>query len=103
MLNMKKLVSALALSTVALTTAPMVMADDDYIYQQNKAQYISHEKAAQIAKAQVKDSQVKNVEFDYESYHGATFDVELFTGQGIEYDVKVDAKTGKVLKVKRDY
>lgn len=102
-MNLKQLIATATLSTVAMFTAPMAMADnDDYIYQQNQASYISHEKAGQIAQAQVKGSMIEDVEFEHSQYRGAYFDVELVTQNGMEYDVKVDAKTGKVLLVKQD-
>lgn len=103
MLNLKQLISATVIATATLTTAPAVFADnDDRIYQQNKAQYISKKQAGQIAQQQIKNSKVKKVEFDHDSHYGATFDVELINAQGVEYDVKVDAKTGKILAQDHD-
>lgn len=71
-------------------------------YQKNQSQYISHEQAAQAAVAQVTGGQAGDVDFEYNPWRGAHFDVEVY-GQNGEYDVIVDAKTGKVLSVRRDY
>lgn len=103
MLNLKTLMTAVVVATATLTTTPVVLADDDdrRIYQQNKAQYISHQKAGQIAKNRVKNSRVVKVEFDHDDGI-ATYQVELRTNSGIQYDVKINAKTGKVIRVERD-
>ena len=45
---------------------------------------------------------MEDVEFDKE-YNGAFFDVELRDAQGREYDVRVNAETGKVVYSRRDY
>lgn len=104
MFNFKKLMTVVVISTVALTTTPIALADDDddrRIYQQNKAQYISKQKATQIAKNRVKNSHVKKVEFDHDDGI-ATYKVELRTKSGVEYDVKINAKTGKIIHVDRE-
>ncbi|MFA9486241.1 PepSY domain-containing protein [Moraxella haemolytica] len=99
---MKRIISTLALSVFAMSFTATASADEDRrIYQQNKAQYISHAKAGEIAKAHVKGTAVKQVEFDHDRMYGAHFDVEIITAQG-EYDVKVDAKSGKVISSKFD-
>lgn len=103
MFNLKQIISATVIATATLTTAPAVFADnDERIYQQNKAQYISKKQAGQIAQKQIKNSKVKKVEFDHDSHYGATFDVELVNAQGMEYDVKVNAKTGKIIAQDHD-
>lgn len=95
---MKHILSALVLSTAAALFAAPAMADDDArIYEQNKDQYI---KAGEIAKAHVKGVSVKKVEFDHDNLLGAHFDVEVLADRDVEYDVSVDARTGKVLKSK---
>lgn len=99
---MKRILTTLALSATAMTFAMSASADDDQrIYKQNKAQYISLAKAGEIAKAHVKGSAVKQVKFDHDSTYGAHFDVDVATAQG-DYDVSVDAKSGKVLKSELD-
>ncbi|WFF38813.1 PepSY domain-containing protein [Moraxella nasibovis] len=99
---MKKLLTALTLAATAITAAPAMADDDARIYERNKAQYITHDKAGEIAKSHVNGSVVKKVEFDHSRRLGAHFDVDVITAQGVEYDVSVDAKTGKVLKSKID-
>lgn len=90
-------------TTLMMTAAAPAFADyDDYLYQKNQSQYISHEQAAQAAVAQVTGGQAGDVDFEYNPWRGAHFDVEVY-GQNGEYDVVVDAKTGKVLSVRRDY
>lgn len=127
MFNLKKLMTVAVIATTTLTVAPVVLADDDdddrrvykqkatpamladdddddddrRIYQQNKAQYISKQKAIQIAKNRVKNSQVKKAKFDHDN-GVATYKVELRTKSGVEYDVKINAKTGKIIDVDND-
>ncbi|WP_329091942.1 MULTISPECIES: PepSY domain-containing protein [unclassified Streptosporangium] len=63
--------------------------------------YISSRKAVQIAKKRVPGARVSDVEREWE--HGQrAWKVELHKGAW-EYDVYVSAKTGKIIKLKRDY
>ncbi|GAA4199871.1 hypothetical protein GCM10022252_52280 [Streptosporangium oxazolinicum] len=63
--------------------------------------YISSRKAVQIAKKRVPGARVSKVERDWE--HGQrVWEVELRKGAW-EYDVYVSARTGKIIKLKRDY
>ncbi|MDO4777067.1 MAG: PepSY domain-containing protein [Cardiobacteriaceae bacterium] len=100
MLTLKKNLLALM---AAATIATPALADDDYrYYEQNRSQYISHDQAAEAAlKAVGKNGRVMEVEFDHD-WHGDHFDVEVLA-EGREYDVIVDAKTGKVLSSRLDY
>lgn len=94
----------------AVFVAPVAMADDDYddddrhrrTQVQNKGNYISAQKAGQIARSQVKNSRIKSIDFDHDGRYGAVYEVELYAGHS-EYDVKVNAKTGKVIYIKRDH
>lgn len=112
-----KIVSLPALLVMALY-APSALADDDYddddyrprssqkaTYKTSKQatqKYISRQKAGQIARAQVKGSRVKSIDFDSnDDGYGATYDVEVVSGRA-EYDVKINAKTGKVIYKRRD-
>ncbi|WP_440099593.1 PepSY domain-containing protein [Streptosporangium sp. H16] len=62
---------------------------------------ISSRKAVQIAKKRVPGARVSKVEREWE--HGRrAWKVELHKGAW-EYDVYVSAKTGKIIKLKRDY
>ncbi|MGJ6960797.1 PepSY domain-containing protein [Streptosporangium sp. G11] len=63
--------------------------------------YISSRKAVRIAKKRVPGARVSKVEREWE--HGQrAWKVELHKGAW-EYDVYVSAKTGKIIKLKRDY
>ncbi len=113
-----KIISLPALLVMALY-APNALADDDYdddddyrprssqkaTYKTSKQasqKYISRQKAGQIARAQVKGSRVKSIDFDSnDDGYGATYDVEVVAGRA-EYDVKINAKTGKVIYKRRD-
>ncbi|MEU4533332.1 PepSY domain-containing protein [Streptosporangium sp. NPDC023825] len=62
---------------------------------------ISSGKAVQIARKRVPGARVSKVEREWE--HGRrAWKVELHKGAW-EYDVYVSAKTGKIIKLKRDY
>ncbi|WP_440083086.1 PepSY domain-containing protein [Streptosporangium sp. LJ11] len=62
---------------------------------------ISSREAVQIAKKRVPGARVSKVEREWE--HGRrAWKVELHRGAW-EYDVYVSAKTGKIIKLKRDY
>ena len=87
---------------IMTVTAPAFADYDDYLYHKNQSQYISHEQAAQAAITQVTGGHAVDVDFEYNLWHGAHFDVEVYGKDG-KYDVTVDAKTGKVLSVRRDY
>lgn len=77
--------------------------DDEIHYEQNRQNYISHEQAAQAAQAKIgAGAHVTDVEFE-KKYNGAFFDVEVVNAKGQEFDVRVDAKTGKIIYAKRDY
>lgn len=101
-----KNLSIMVLLGVLLGTTSAWADDDDYRPRHNQAQnkgnYISGQKAGQIARARVKNSHVKKVEFDHDDRYGAVYEVELVAG-GAEYDVKINARTGKVIYVKRDH
>ena len=86
----------------AAISAP-ALANGDYLhYEKNRASYITHEKAAQIAVAKVGGGQATNVEFDRSRNKPDHFDVDVRTANGQKYEVKVDAKTGAVLSSKLD-
>lgn len=93
------LIAAAALSF----SAPVFADDDEWHYQQNQSQYITYEKAAKIATDAVgRGARTKEVDFEHNRVGGAYFEVEVFGHDG-EYDVVVDAKTGRVLSKRRDY
>lgn len=94
MLNITRV--ALMLAMAAATTP--VLADNDHLYyEQNRSQYITYEKASQIATEATGGGQVTDIEFDRSLSQADHFDVEVRKPNGQEYDVKIDAKTGKVI------
>ena len=81
----------------AAISAP-ALADGDYLhYEKNRASYITHEKAAQIAMAKVGGGQATDVEFDRSRNKPDHFDVDVRMANGQKYEGNVDAKTGAVL------
>lgn len=97
----KTLLAALGAGSLLVLSAPAFAKDDQWYYEKNRSQYISFDKAAEIAAQAVKNGRVTEVEFD-RSWKGDHFDVEVFDENGLEYDVVIDAKTGKVLSSRRD-
>jgi hypothetical protein len=67
----------------------------------NSGGYISRAKAVSIAKARVGGGKVDNVDFERSSHHGAYYEIDIENRKG-EYEVRVNAKTGKVISVHRD-
>ena len=61
----------------------------------NSGGYISR------AKARVGGGKVDNVDFERSSHHGAYYEIDIENRKG-EYEVRVNAKTGKVISVHRD-
>lgn len=74
--------------------------DDDRYYEQNRDKLISYEKARDIAAKEV-GGYAEDVDFEYELGR-AVFEVDV-RKENQEYNVKIDAKTGKVLSARRDY
>ena len=99
--NSRKTVAVL-LATAFTVVATPALAGGDYLhYEQNRASYITHEKAAQIAVAKVGGGQATEVEFDRSrnkpDHFDVDVDVDVRTANGQKYEVEVDAKTGAVL------
>lgn len=88
-------------AAVVFAAAPARAADDNAYYARHRKQFISYERAAQIARQAVKGGRVTDVEFDH-APRDDHFDVEVRAADGREYDVKIDARSGKVRYVKRD-
>ena len=93
---MKKMLTFTALAAAfTLATAPARADDDQRYYEQHRSDFITFDKAAEIATQAVAGT-VTEVEFGHD-YHSDHFDVEVRSNDGNKYDVKIDAKTGKVL------
>lgn len=63
--------------------------------------YISRAKAVAIAKARVGGGKVDNVDFERSRRHGAYYEIDIENRKG-DYEVRVNAQTGKVISVQRD-
>ena len=96
MFKNKILATVLAASAMMAISAPAVAGDDQWYYEQNRSQFITYDQAAKSAEQAVAGGRVVDVEFDHDR-RGDHFEVEVRDAQGREYDVIVDAKTGKVL------
>ena len=62
--NSRKTVAILLATAFTAVSAPALADGDSLHYEQNRASYITHEKAAQIAVAKVGSGQATEVEFD---------------------------------------
>lgn len=100
---LKKLMTAAALGL--LTAAPALADEDEIHYSQSSHRYISYERAAKAAENAVgPGSHATDVDFEYSRFNNrAYFEVEVYDGQGREFDVVVDANTGKVIGKRRDW
>ena len=70
-------------ATFAFASAPALADDDDAYYARHRKQFISHERAAQIARQAVKGGRVTSVEFDHEA-RDDHFDVDVRAADGRE-------------------
>lgn len=98
----KKILSALLAATALTAAAPALADNDEQHYRQNRNQYISHKQAAKAAVAYVGGGVAEHIDFEYSTRKGAYFEVEVRSGNGREYDVKVDARSGKVTSAKAE-
>ncbi|MFC2407066.1 MAG: PepSY domain-containing protein [Cardiobacterium sp.] len=100
----KALLSVMSATFVAafvFAISPAHADDDRDYYQQHRRQFISYEKAASIAARAVKGGVVTDLEFDHDR-RGDHFDAEVRDASGHEYEIKIDARSGKVLSKQRD-
>lgn len=101
---MKSIRTLAILFAATALSAPAFADDDERYYDQNRQQFISYEKASEAALQRVGGGYVKDVEFEHKRRSQQSyFDVEIVDNKGNEFDVRVDAKTGKVLYSKRDW
>ena len=100
--NTQKTAAVLFAALFVAVSAPTLAGGDYLHYEQNRASYITHEKAAQIALAKVGGGQATEVEFDRSRNKPDHFDVDVRTANGQKYEVEVDAKTGAVISSKLD-
>lgn len=85
--------------------APVLADNDKLIFQQNRHEYITHEQARDTAIQRVGGGMVDydDVDFEYDKLHGAHFEVEVTDLNGKQWDVKIDAKTGKVIDAREEW
>ena len=101
---MNKFVKRFALAVVVgagvfASVVPAQAAFSKYTPVQAQAA-ISYDRAVEIFKAQYPDYQIKDVDFDVD-YGRAHYEIEGFRGYE-EVDVKIDAATGEIYRVKYD-
>ena len=93
--------------------APPVQHDDYQFkqnrkhFEQNNQHFISHQRAAEIAlnafqNKYHKKGFVEDVDFEHK-FSGNYYEVEIEDERGRDYEVRLDAQTGKVVWIKRDY
>ena len=101
-MNTQNKIIALIITLLMTVAAPAMANNDDLHYQQNSSQYINHNQAGKKAVSAVGGGMVKEVDFEYQAHlNRAYFEIEVIHN-GKEYDVIVDAKTGKVISKKHD-
>ena len=66
-----------------------------------KGGYIGGQRAAAIAKAKVGGGKIDDIDLEHSRRYGAYYEVDVDNCRG-EYEVRVNAKTGKVISVHRD-
>lgn len=75
--------------------------DDQRYYERHRSQFISYEKAAAIVARAVKGGVVLELEFDHDR-RGDHFDAEVRAANGRKYEIKIDARSGKILSKRLD-
>ena len=100
--------SAKAAAQTKRTESSVILIDDEdyderYTQKDRRSPYISREKAEEIALAQANvkaaDARFDDREFDFENGRNGRKVYELeFTENGIEYEMDIDALTGKVIR-----
>lgn len=101
MLHTRKNIALVLAAGLMAASVPAFADNDELHYQQNRSQYISYEQAAKIAADKV-GGRAGKVDFEYSRTKGAYFEVDVMGRDG-EYDVIIDAKTGRVISSQRDY
>ncbi|QUW22413.1 PepSY domain-containing protein [Sporosarcina sp. Marseille-Q4063] len=76
------------------------MTNNYWNQQYNRYSRISIEDAMSIALSQI-PGEIKKVELDTENGR-LVYEVDVVTRQGIEYEMEIDAQTGRITKLKRD-
>lgn len=105
MKNLNKMTLATLLASALTFSTAAIMADDDAVTMQKKAEQfglISSEEAKKIA-LQEKSGVVTDIELDsIDNGGGWEYEIEVVQEDGTEWDIDVHAKTGELRKVQRD-
>ena len=102
---MKKLVLIPLLLVSGLAIADCDEGECKYYPSPNAAPtqtFITKAQAAQIAAEAVGGGFVKDIDFE-RGFSGTYYEIEVLDNKGREFEVNVDAKTGKVLSKRRDW
>ena len=97
-----KTTAAFLAATLIAAALPASAGADRQYYEHNRGNYITREKAAQIASNKVGGGTAVEVEFDRSRSKPDHFDVEIRKADGRKYDVEVNARTGEVLSSRLD-
>lgn len=103
----KQTIAALIAVASLAAVAGVAHADDDYHVLEaprtsQSAPRISMERAIAIAQKKVPGGRVKKAERDVEMGR-LVYEVEIVTRDRKEYDIKVDAHTGKILSTRMEW
>ena len=99
--QLRNLLAAIAISTAIAGSA---LADDDEAGDRaiaKAANLITPEQATEKALA-AKAGTVTDIDLD-RKWNGYYYEVEIVDADAVEWEVDIDAKTGKVHKIKRDW
>lgn len=106
----RKLTSTLVISLLCgLMASQPVLADDDEddvqkMTEMSKAFGLISVEEAQAKALAAKPGVVKEIELERRKFRsGWEYEVEIVDGKGTEWEVYIDAKTGKVTSVNRDW
>lgn len=95
---MNKWIHSATLAVLMSAVATPALADNDQLYyEQHRNQFISYEQAGDAALKAVGKGTIVDIEFEHKRSLGDFFDVEVRTPDARKYDVRIDAKTGRVV------
>lgn len=105
-MKVKHVIAACMAAASLVAVAGVAHADDDHRLDAARAaqsgQQISMERAIAIAQKHVKGGRVKKAERDVEMGR-LVYEIEIVTRDRKEYDIKVDAITGKIVSSRMDW
>ena len=106
-MNSPKILAALIVAASLAGVAGVAHADDNHRMMEaprstRKGARISMERAISIAQRQVPNGRVKKAELDREQGR-LVYEVDIVTRDYKEYDIKIDAYSGKVISSRMDW